>query len=109
MPTVDLAVYAPLSLLVVILVAAFLAAVVSLRDPIEGVPHLVSRWVWCAPHGRSAMVHFTERQTGLVNRSVRHCPLRRPGEPCGEACAWETQRREKDRSALGRQGPWSLH
>lgn len=96
MPTIDMAVYAPLSLLVVILLAAFFAALVSMRDPIEDVPHLVSRWVWCAQHGRSVMVNFTERvQTGLVMRSVRHCPLQRPGERCGEACAWETQRREK--------------
>jgi hypothetical protein len=93
MPTVDLAAYTPL--LVVILFAAFFAVLVSMRDPIKAAPHPVSRWVWCAPHGRSVMVDFTERtQTGLVMRSVRHCPLRRRGEHCGEACAWETARRE---------------
>jgi hypothetical protein len=43
MPTVDLAAYAPFALLVVILIAAFFAALGSMRDPIEGVPHLVSR------------------------------------------------------------------
>jgi len=50
-------------------------------------PHPVTRSVWCARHKRRVMVEFTERvQTGMMLRRVRHCPVRRQGERCGEGC-----------------------
>jgi hypothetical protein len=86
MSAIDLA--APV--LVVVLLAVFFATLVYLRDPVRMGPRAVWRWVWCPRRGRTTMVEFTERvQTGMALRSVRQCPLRREGEPCGEECAWQ--------------------
>jgi len=37
-----------------------------------------------------AVVEFNERvQTGMAFRSAHNCPLRKPGEKCGEGCAFQ--------------------
>lgn len=88
MPAIDLT-----PVLVVLLLLGLLGVLVYLRDPVNVAPHSVTRWVWCAPHRRAAMVEFTERvQTGILLRRVRHCPLRRPGEHCGNVCVWKPTR-----------------
>lgn len=91
MPSMDLAAYA--GVIVVAIFGACVAALVAMRDTTHAAPHTVSRWVRCPRHERVAMVDFTERmQTGLAMRTVLHCPLRRPGESCGEGCRWEEMR-----------------
>jgi hypothetical protein len=85
---IDWSAYA--GLLVAALLGLCVAVLVSMRDRTHAPPHIVHRRVRCPQHGRTAMVEFTERvQTGVALRSVRHCPLRREGEQCGEGCAWE--------------------
>ena len=88
MQTFDWAAYTG-PLLVVALLAIF-ALFVSLRDPEHAAPRLVSRAVWCPRHKRLTVVEFNERvQTGMAFRRAHHCPLRKPGENCGEECAWQ--------------------
>jgi hypothetical protein len=88
MPTIDLAAYA--GFLIVFMLALCLVALVLMADTTHVAPHMVLRRVHCGRYGRTAEVEFTERvQCGLALRSVRHCPLRRQGEDCGEACVWE--------------------
>jgi hypothetical protein len=88
MPALDLTPVLVIGLLVVLL-----AVLVHLRDPHNVAPHAVSRWVWCAVHKRATVVEFSERvQTGIVLRRVRHCPLRRPGERCGDVCVWQPKK-----------------
>ena len=88
MPTIDVAAYT--GVFVIVLWAVVFGLLVYLRDPAHVAPHAVSRVVWCPQHERQVLVEFTERvQTGLAVRRVRHCPLRGPGERCGERCAWK--------------------
>lgn len=89
MPAVDWSAYT--ALLVTVLLGGCVAVLLSMLDR-EKVPlHDVRRRVWCPRHRRTAMVEFSERvQTGMAFRTVRHCPLRREGEQCGEGCAWES-------------------
>jgi len=90
MATLDLASYA--AVLVTFLLGVCIAILFFFMRDREHAPlHAVRRLVWCPRHERTAMVEFNERiQTGLALRTVRHCPLRRPGELCGEGCAWES-------------------
>lgn len=91
MPTIDLAAYA--GVLIVVLLALCCLALVLMADTTHVAPHAVVRQVRCSRYGRIAQVEFIERvQSGLCLRSVRHCSLRRAGEHCGEACAWEPMR-----------------
>ena len=86
MHMLDLAAYTGPLLIVALL--AVVALLVSLRDQEHAAPRLVSRTVWCPRHKRMAVVEFNERvQTGMAFRSAHNCPLRKPGEKCGEGCA----------------------
>ena len=89
MPTIDYASYA--GLMVIVSLAAIVAVLFYLRDPARVARHNVARAVRCPRHGRTVVVDFSERvQTGFAIRQVRHCPLRREGEDCGEDCVWES-------------------
>jgi hypothetical protein len=89
MPALDWSAFMPV--LVIVLLAGCGALLLSMLDR-ENVPlHEVRRRIWCPRHKRIAMVEFNERvQTGMAFRTVRHCPLRRQGEQCGEGCVWES-------------------
>ena len=88
MHMIDLAPYA--GALIVVLMLLCFVALLSIIDTRHVPPHVVLRTVHCARYDRRADVVFDERvQTGLTIRTVRRCPLRREGERCGEACAWE--------------------
>ena len=89
MPTIDYASYA--GLMVIVALAAIVAVLFYLRDPVRIARHNVARAVRCPRHGRTVVVDFSERvRTGFAIRQVRHCPLRREGEDCGEDCVWES-------------------
>jgi len=75
------------ALLVAGLLVLCVAVIVALRDRSWAAPRRVSRWVWCPQHERAVMVDFSERmETGMLLRSVDHCPVRRPDERCGDLC-----------------------
>jgi hypothetical protein len=77
-------------LTVAVLLGMCVAALFAMRDRAHAAPHPVLRWVRCPRYGRTAYVEFIERmRTGIVTRTVQRCPLRRPGEGCGERCTWE--------------------
>lgn len=78
---------------VALLLGGCIAVLIGMRDTAHSPPHAVWRWTWCPRHERAVMAEFMERvQTGLATRSVTQCPLRRPGEQCGEGCRWEPTR-----------------
>jgi hypothetical protein len=89
MPAIGLTT-ASVGALVVVFLGVCVAALMSMWDRAHVPPHKVMRWVWCPRYERTARVDFIERvQTGFTVRKVEHCPLRRPGEHCGEGCVWE--------------------
>jgi hypothetical protein len=77
--------FAALQLLSIVVSMSSLALVVCIvlasRQPVQ------SRSVWCEPRQRHTTVKFVERrQSGMVTRCVRDCPLRKAGERCSEIC-----------------------
>jgi hypothetical protein len=59
----------------------------AIRDRQSFPPRIVSRTLQCPRHNRQATVSFVERMvTGMLDRRVRECSIRKPGEHCGESC-----------------------
>jgi hypothetical protein len=79
------------ALLVTLMLVGCVAALMSMLDRANQPLHVTRRLIWCPHYKRTTTVEFSERlQTGMALRTVRHCPLRREGEPCGEGCACES-------------------
>jgi hypothetical protein len=75
---------------IVVLLGLCFAVLLSMWDWTSVPVHTTFRRVRCPRHGRPVRVEFVERvRTGFAIRTVRHCPLRAPGERCGENCVWE--------------------
>lgn len=81
--------YVIFSVAISLVLTLCLVILFRMRDTSSVPAHPVSRTVWCASRRSNARVDFVEwMKTGMVQRSVQQCSLRRAGERCDEACRY---------------------